>query len=161
MAIIMALYNIGFCYTLLGDRNNALDSYRTCKWFRNVEAKQFDNDEVLKIIKFVQESVREEGEKLEKMKEIIKEQENLLLKEQKKPRVYLTQNEILEHIDKLWIKSGNEDNFTSPKYIKVKLSGGKEEWGTILRNISAQKKEASKLLINSKQNRKCKLVGKA
>ena len=137
------LHNVGFCYTAIGSENDALDSYRTCKWCIAIQQKLLDKVKASHVQKFVQESVKEEEEKFESLKKIRQMQSELLLKQLNKPRAFLTQNEILSQIDTLWGQSGNVNNYTDAKFITQKLSEGKQEWGNILHKISDPTKKTS------------------
>jgi len=54
--ISVGVYNIGLAYELLLQYNEALESYRMCKWYCKIERDIFFNNSILNVQKFIAES---------------------------------------------------------------------------------------------------------
>jgi len=132
--IIITLYNLALAYDFLNLYAEALDSYRTCKFFNEVERKMFSWMPTPLLYTVVSSTIQME---IEKLQIELKSSVNKYASITQKSKDILNPNEILTHIDNLWEKTAiTQNRFDAQKLTKRK---SEDNFKAILQTVKSNK----------------------
>ncbi len=128
--LIIAMHNIGLCYSVLGVEVGALDSYRTCSWCCSIEDRMFGSETRPLSEVLVQELLRDEQKRLETAEKVRADHVAAVVRQHHRIRTSLTQEEVHDYVNSLWKRSN-----AIPSDPRRDDDG--EQWRSIMQSIRA------------------------
>ncbi len=100
MYVMVGIYNVGLIFSFLRLDNDALESYRTCRWYYDRDREIFHRSAPLPAQRFVYQSARDEEDRI--LASIAADKESRRHVDLPKTRTSLNQEDIFDHIDNIW-----------------------------------------------------------
>lgn len=105
---MVAIYNVGLMFSFLKQDNDALESYRTCKWYYDRDREIFDRSPPLALHRFILQSAKEEEDRVLAAIEAEKESQRRVVAP--KTKSALDQDDIFSRIDNIWSRNPDSAN---------------------------------------------------